>query len=74
MVFWFDIKRYIKSVVLDNALCVSKTSFKGVLHTCTLFLKTRCIFSKKMKQLWTKYPMDLIRNVPINSKIIVLFQ
>ena len=74
MVFWFDIKRYIKSVVLDNALCVSKTSFKGVLHTCTLSFEDSVYFLKKMKQLWTKYPMDLIRNVPINSKIIVLFQ
>ena len=26
-------------------------------------------FSPKIKQLWTKYPMHLIRNVPRNSKI-----
>ena len=33
-----------------------------------------CVFSQKIKHLWTKYPMDLIRNVPRNSKITVLFQ
>ena len=33
-----------------------------------------CAFSQKIKQHWTKYPMDLIRNVPRNSKITVLFQ
>ena len=42
--------------------------FKGVLHPWTLFLKTLCIFSKKkkiknknkkIKQLPTKYQMDL---------------
>ena len=27
-----------------------------------------CVFSQKIKQLWTKYPIDLIRNVPRNSK------
>ena len=33
------------------------------------------IFSqKKLKQLRTKYPMDLISNVPMNLKITVLFQ
>ena len=31
-------------------------------------------FSQKIKQLWTKYPMDLVRNVPRNSKITVLLQ
>ena len=33
-----------------------------------------CAFSQKIKQLWTKYPMDLVRNVPRNSKITVLLQ
>ena len=28
-----------------------------------------CVFSQKIKQRWTKYPMDLIKNVPMNSKI-----
>ena len=28
-------------------------------------------FLKKIKQLWIKYPMDLVRNVPRNSKILV---
>ena len=31
-----------------------------------------CAFSQKIKQLRTKYPMDLVRNVPRNSKITVL--
>ena len=31
-------------------------------------------FSQKIKQLWTKKPMDLVRNVPRNSKITVLRQ
>ena len=33
-----------------------------------------CAFSQKIKQLWTKYPMDLVRNIPKNSKITVLLQ
>ena len=33
-----------------------------------------CAFSQKIKQLWTKYPMDLVRNVPRNSKITILLQ
>ena len=33
-----------------------------------------CTFSPKIKQLRTKYPMDLVRNVPRNSKITVLLQ
>ena len=47
---------------------------KGVLHPWALFLKTFVHFLKKIKQLRTKYPMDLVRNVPRNSKITVLFQ
>ena len=31
-------------------------------------------FSQKIKQLWTKKPMDLVTNVPRNSKITVLLQ
>ena len=33
-----------------------------------------CAFSQKIKQFRTKYPMDLVRNVPRNSKITVLLQ
>ena len=33
-----------------------------------------CAFSQQIKQLRTKYPMDLVRNVPRNSKITVLLQ
>ena len=43
---------------------------KGVMH---LILED-CVFSQKIKQLLTIYPMDLIGNVPRNSKITVSFQ
>ena len=33
-----------------------------------------CAFSQKIKQLWIKYPMDLVRNILRNSKITVLLQ
>ena len=33
-----------------------------------------CAFSQNIKQLWTKNLMDLVRNVPRNSKITVLLQ
>ena len=33
-----------------------------------------CAFSQKIKQLWTKHLMDLVRHVPRNSKITVLLQ
>ena len=33
-----------------------------------------CAFSQKIKQLRTKYPMDLVRNVPRNSNITILLQ
>ena len=33
-----------------------------------------CAFSQKIKQPRTKYPMDLVRNVPRNSKITILLQ
>ena len=33
-----------------------------------------CAFSQNIKQLWTKYLVDLNRNVPRNSKITVLLQ
>ena len=32
-----------------------------------------CAFSQKIKQLRTKYPMDLVRNVPRNSKLKLQF-
>ena len=33
-----------------------------------------CVFYPKIKKLSTKYPMDLIKNVPRNSKISFFFQ
>ena len=30
-------------------------------------------FLKKINQLWTKYPLDLVRNVPRNSKLLFYF-
>ena len=42
---------------------------------CTLgpYFWRLCAFSQKIKQLWTKYPMDLVRNVPRNSKSQIYF-
>ena len=33
-----------------------------------------CAFSQKINQIWTKYRMDLVRNIPRNSKITVSLQ
>ena len=46
----------------------SSEILKGVLHLWALFLKTLCIFSKN------KPNLDLVRNVPRNSKITVSLQ
>ena len=54
--------------MLTDANIRKFTPVKGVLHPWILFLKTLCVFSQKIKQCWTKYQMDLIRNVPGNLK------
>ena len=61
-----------------------KHEFTGWTYTCLHDLRgyctsgpyfwRLCAFSQKIKQLWTKYPMDMVRNVPRNSKITVLLQ
>ena len=45
-----------------------------VYYTTEPYFWRLCVNSQKIKQLWTKYPMDLIRIVPRNSKITVSFQ
>ena len=60
--------------IIRSHLVKRLITFKGVLHPWALFWKTFCIFSQKIKQLRTKYSMDLVRNVPRNSKNTVLIQ
>ena len=47
--------------------------FKGYCTPGSYFWRL-CAFPQKIKQLRTKYPMDLVRNVPRNSKITVLLR
>ena len=51
----------------------AKETLRGYCTPGPYFLRLWA-FSQKIKQLWTKYPMDLVRNVPRNSKITVLLQ
>ena len=50
-----------------------KTYLRGYCTSGPCFWRF-CAFSQKIKQLRTKYPMDLVRNVPRNSKITILLQ
>ena len=52
----------------------TKKTFKGVQHPRALVLKTLCIFSKHKATLDKVSYMDLVKNVPRNSKITVLLQ
>ena len=66
---WFNLAYFVrKEVSIRHVICSISCFFKGVLHPWALFLKTLYIFSKN------KCPMDLVRNVPRNSKITVLLQ
>ena len=63
--------RFGSSIELAGDL--NKDNFMGKVvkvaqHPWALFLKTF------LDNFWTKYPMDLVRNVPGNSKITVLLQ
>ena len=65
-----------KDVSVGKSMLSAKIIYrpiKGVLHPWALFLKISCIFSKN-KQLSTKFPMDLVRHFPRNSKSTVLLQ
>ena len=56
---------------LYTETCWTSFGCKSLRGYCTpgpYFLRL-CEFSQKVKQLWTKYQMDLMRNVPRNSKI-----
>ena len=55
------------------SLTITTRSLRGYCTSGPYFWRL-CTFSKKIKQLRTKYPMDLVRNVPRNSKITVLLQ
>ena len=52
------------------------TNFLPLRGYCTpgSYFGRLCAFSQKIKQLRTKYSMDLVRNVPRNSKNTVLLQ
>ena len=69
----------LKAYVLNyNASCVQLesdffASFLRGYSTPGPYFWRFCEFSQKIKKLWTKYPTDLIRNVPRKSKITVLF-
>ena len=54
-------------------LCKWRTHLRGYCTSGPYFLRPFA-FSQKIKQLWTKKPMDLVTNVPRNSKITVLLQ
>ena len=57
------------------AVVYKMTCMAGLRGYCTSgpYFWRLCAFSQKIKQLWTKYPMDLVRNVPRNSKSTVFF-
>ena len=61
---------------LDNAAqenCEGMIALRGYCTPGPYFGRL-CAFSQKIKQLRTKYSMDLVRNVPRNSKNTVLLQ
>ena len=61
-------------VVSHSFTSCFSTSLRGYCTPGPYFWRF-CVFYQKINQLWTKYPMILIRTVPKrNSKIAVLFQ
>ena len=65
-----------KLLALWELLTTLFSYFYSLRRYCTpgpYFWRLR-VFSQKIKQLRTKYPMDLVRNVPRNSKTTVLLQ
>ena len=78
---WFDFKSSIDLDIKRQMLYLSNApftfSFTFTLRgycTSGLYFWRLCAFSQKIKQLRTKHPMDLVRNVPRNSKITVLVE
>ena len=57
-----DIIAYIYFRNKEQNIYFLKNNINGVQHPRALFSKTLCIFSKKIKQFWTKNLMDLVRN------------
>ena len=64
-----------KLLFLEHFIIV-KFIFKNLRGYCTSgpYFWRFCVFSQKIKQPRKKYPMDLVRNVPRNSKITILLQ
>ena len=56
------------SVLSNIKYAVTSSPFLRGYSTPRPYFWRLCIFSQKIKHLWTKYPMDLVRNVPRNSK------
>ena len=69
-VYAYDNSRYYN---LHEWIRLYNNSLRGYCTSGPYFWRL-CAFSQKIKQLRTKYPMDLVRNVPRNSKITVLLQ
>ena len=67
---WFYGK---KRKIGKGNLYVTEKRLRGYCTSVPYFWRL-CAFSQKIKQLSTKYPKDLVRNVPRNSKITVLLQ
>ena len=64
----FHMKIYIPSLLLSEfGICwqVHTITSRGYSTPVPYFWRL-CAFSQKIKQLWTKYPMNLVRNVPRN--------
>ena len=61
---------------LEKELLLDTSRMNFLMGYCTSgpYFWRLCAFSHKIKQLRTKYSMDLVRNVPRNSKITVLLQ
>ena len=76
MLFSVDCKIYMLTLgmwEMERVWKVWKNTLRGYCTSGPYFWRL-CAFSHKIKQLWTKYSMDLVRNVPRNSKITVLLQ
>ena len=72
-------KMFCFTVSFMHCMCYMNSThfqFRALRGNCTPrpYFWRLCAFSRKIKQFRTKYPMDLVRNVPRNSKITVLLQ
>ena len=66
-----NISAFLAAWMFDNKPYILKIGLRGYCTPGPYFWRL-CAFSQKVNNLWTKYPMDLVRNVPRNSEITVL--